>query len=102
MVIVAFFNKSSIFANTIKLYNYECGINTIEYPVEFRSAVGACEAVISKKKLKLESMIWNETDEENIEISAVQKKIVNERLQLMNHYPADCKSWEEIESNLNL
>ena len=74
----------------------------LNIPLNFDQLLGLVKQLSPKEKLKLESMIWNETDEENIEISAVQKKIVNERLQIMNHYPADCKSWEEIESNLNL
>jgi hypothetical protein len=56
----------------------------------------------TKEKLELESMIWNETDEEEIEISSLHKEIVSERLQKMNDNPSDYKSWEEIERNLRL
>ena len=74
----------------------------LNIPLNFDQLLGLVKQLSPKEKLKLESMIWNETDEENIEISAVQKKIVHERLQQMNSNPTDCKSWEEIESNLNL
>jgi hypothetical protein len=47
-------------------------------------------------------MIWNETDEKEIEISPLHKEIVSERLQKMNENPSDCKSWEEIDRNLIL
>ena len=45
-------NKRSIFAITYitKLYKYEYGINTIEYPFEFRPTVGVCEAIIAKRE----------------------------------------------------
>ena len=74
----------------------------LNIPLNFEQLLGLVKQLSPKEKLKLESMIWNETDEENIEISTVQKKIVHERLQLMNSNPEDCKSWEEIERSLNL
>ena len=74
----------------------------LNIPLNFEQLLGLVKQLSPKEKLKLESMIWNETDGENIKISAVHKKIVNERLQLMNNNPSDCKSWKEIESNLNL
>jgi Putative addiction module component. len=74
----------------------------LNIPLNFDQLLGLVNQLSPKEKIKLESMIWNETDEENIEISAVQQKIVYERLQRMNNNPTDCKSWEEIESRLNL
>ena len=74
----------------------------LNIPLNFDQLLELVKQLSPKEKLKLGGMIWNETDEENIEVSAVQKKIVHERLQLMNNNPADCKSWEEIECNLNL
>ena len=74
----------------------------LNIPLNFDQLLGLVKQLSPKEKLKLESMIWNETDEENIKISSVQKKIVNDRLQRMNNNPSDCKSWKEIESNLNL
>ena len=45
------YNKKEYLCNyLIKLYNYEYGINTIEYPSELRPTVGACEAVIPKRE----------------------------------------------------
>ena len=51
-----------------------------------------------RRRLKTTEFYSNETNEDNIEIPAMQKKIVNERLQQMNNNPTDCKSksWEEI------
>jgi hypothetical protein len=50
----------------------------------------------TKEKLELESMIWNETGEKEIEVSPLHKKIVSERLQKMNENPSDCKNWDSL------
>jgi len=96
-------NKNSIFATT-KLNSIIMSAELIQLniPLNFDQLLELVKQLSPKEKLKLESMIWNETDEENIEISALQKKIVNERLQTMNNNPEDCKNWEEIECNLNI
>jgi len=71
-------------------------------PLNFNQLLNLVKQLSPKEKLKLESMIWNETEVTDIEISDVQKQIVSERLQKMNEDSGACKSWEEIKRNLNL
>ena len=46
----------------------------LNIPLNFDQLWNLVKQLSPKEKLKLESMIWDGTDEENIEISAVQKK----------------------------
>ena len=74
----------------------------LNVPLNFNQLLNLVTQLSTKEKLKLESMIWNEAEAADIEIPTVQKQIVSERLQKMNEDSAACKSWEEIEQNLNL
>jgi len=74
----------------------------LNVPLNFNQLLSLVKQLSPKEKLKLESMIWDETSEKEIEISAVHKQIVSDRLQKMNDKPTECKSWEEIERNLKL
>ena len=74
----------------------------LNVPLNFNQLLNLVKQLSPKEKLKLESLIWNETETIDIEIPDVQKQIVSERLQKMNKDSAACKSWEEIERNLNL
>jgi hypothetical protein len=71
-------------------------------PLNFKQLTDIVKRLSTREKLKLESIIWNETGEIDIEISPVHKKIVSERLQKMNENPSECRNWEEIERNLKL
>jgi hypothetical protein len=71
-------------------------------PLNFKQLLKIVRHLSTREKLELESMIWNETGEKEIEISPLHKEIVSGRLQKMNENPADCRNWEEIEHNLRL
>jgi hypothetical protein len=71
-------------------------------PLNFKQLTDIVKRLSTREKLELESVIWNETEETDIEISPVHKKIVSERLQKMNENPSDCKNWKDIERNLRL
>jgi hypothetical protein len=71
-------------------------------PLNFKQLTDIVKRLSTREKLKLGSVIWNETGEEDIEISPVHKKIVSERLQKMNENPSECRNWEDIERNLKL
>ena len=74
----------------------------INVPLNFNQLLSLVKQLSPKEKLKLESMIWDETSEKDIEISTVHKQIVSDRLQKMKDNPTECKSWKDIECNLNL
>jgi Putative addiction module component. len=74
----------------------------LNVPLDFNQLISLVKQLSPREKLKLESLIWSETDEKDIEISTTHKQIVFERLQKMNANSAECKSWEDIERNLNL
>jgi hypothetical protein len=71
-------------------------------PLNFDQLLKIVRQLSTKEKLELESMIWNEADEKEIEIPSLQTVIVTERLQKMNEDPSCCRNWEEIERNLRL
>ncbi|MDR1201262.1 MAG: addiction module protein [Tannerellaceae bacterium] len=71
-------------------------------PLNFNQLLKIVRQLSTKEKLELESMIWNETGEKDIDISPLHKEIVSERLQKMSENPSDCRNWEEIECNLRL
>lgn len=74
----------------------------LNVPLSFNQLLDLVKQLSTQDKLRLESLIWHETDEDDIEILPVQKKLVSERLQKMNQNSLNCKSWEDIESNLKL
>jgi hypothetical protein len=71
-------------------------------PLDFKQLLKTVKQLSTKEKLELESMIWNETGEMDIEISPLHKEIVSGRLQKMNENPSVCRNWEDIERNLRL
>ena len=71
-------------------------------PLSFNQLLDLVKQLSIQDKLRLESMIWYETDENDIEILPVQKQLVSERLYQMNQNSQNVKSWEDIERNLKL
>ncbi|GAB6012649.1 addiction module protein [Viscerimonas tarda] len=74
----------------------------LNVPLNFNQLLSLVKQLSTRDKLKLESLIWEETDESEIEIPATQQKMVSARLQEMNKNPQSCKSWGDIERNLRL
>jgi hypothetical protein len=71
-------------------------------PLDFKQLLKTVRQLSTREKLELESMIWSETGEKEIEISPLHREIVSGRLQKMNENPSACRNWEEIERNLRL
>ncbi len=74
----------------------------LNVPLSFNQLVDVVRQVSPMEKLQLGSVLWDETNEEEIDIPEEHKQIVRDRLIRMEEKPESCLSWEDIERKIKL
>ena len=74
----------------------------LEVPLSFNQLIGLVRQLSPKEKVQLGRILWDETDEQDIDIPVEHQQIVMQRLQRMREHPESCLSWEDIENSINL
>jgi hypothetical protein len=74
----------------------------LNVPLNFNQVIDIVRQLSPKEKLQLSSVLWDETEEKDINIPEEHKQMVRERLQRMEEHPENCLSWEDIERKIKL
>jgi putative addiction module component (TIGR02574 family) len=72
----------------------------LNVPLSLTQVIDLVRQLSPKEKLQLSSILWDETEETEIDIPDEHKKIVEQRLQQMESHPESCLTWEDIESKI--
>jgi putative addiction module component (TIGR02574 family) len=74
----------------------------IHVPLSFNQIIDIVRQLSPKEKLQLSSVLWDETEEKEIDIPEEHKQIVRQRLKRMEEQPESCLTWEDIERKIKL
>lgn len=74
----------------------------LNIPINFNQLIEIIQQLSPQEKLQLSGVLWDETDEKDVEIPEEHKQIVRQRLKRMERQPESCLGWEEIERKIKL
>jgi len=74
----------------------------LNVPLSFTQLVDVARQLSPMEKIRLGSVLWEETDENEIDIPEAHKQEVRNRIIEMEKNPEICLSWEEIETKIRL
>jgi len=74
----------------------------LNVPLSFTQLVDVVRQLSPMEKIRLGSVLWEETDENEIDIPEAHKQEVRNRIIEMDKNPKSCLSWEEIETKIRL
>jgi len=88
---------------------HECGDDRLliddvfdNVSLSFTQLLDITRQLSHKEKIRLGSVLWDETDETEIDIPETHKRVVRNRIKEMDEHPESRLSWEEIESKIRL
>ena len=71
-------------------------------PLNFTQLLDITRQLSPKEKIRLGSVLWDETNETEINIPEAHKQEVRRRIKEMEEHPENRLTWEEIEAKLRL
>ena len=71
----------------------------LNVPLSFTQLLDVTRQLSPMEKIRLGSVLWDGTDETEIDIPEAHKQEVRNRIKEMEEHPENRLSWEEIESN---
>ena len=74
----------------------------LNVPLSFTQLVDVARQLSPMEKIRLGSVLWEETDENEIDIPEAHKQEVRNRIIEMEKNPESCLSWEKIEAKIRL
>ncbi len=74
----------------------------LNVPLSFKQLIDIVRQLSPKEKLQLSGVLWDETEEKEIDIPEEHKQIVRRRLKRMEEQPESCLAWEDIEGKIKL
>lgn len=74
----------------------------LNIPLSFKQLIDIVRQLSPKEKLQLSGVLWDETEEKEIDIPEEHKQIVRQRLKRMEEQPESCLTWEDIEGKIKL
>ena len=74
----------------------------LNVPVSFSQLINIARQLSPKEKIRLGSVLWDETDEMEIDIPLEHQEEVRRRIKEAEKHPEDRLTWEEIESKIKL
>ena len=74
----------------------------LNVPLSFTQLLNVARQLSPKEKIRLGSVLWDDTDEIGIDIPEAHKQIVRNRIKEMEEHPESRLTWEEIESKIRL
>jgi putative addiction module component (TIGR02574 family) len=87
-------------------YDKNCIMSTqhiqLNVPLSFNQLIDIVRQLSPQEKLQLSGILWDETEENEIDISEEHKQIVRQRLKRMDEQPESCLTWEDIERKIKL
>lgn len=74
----------------------------INVPLSLNQIIDIVRQLSPKEKLQISSVLWDETEETEIDIPEKHKLIVEQRLKRMEDQPESCLRWEDIERKIRM
>jgi putative addiction module component (TIGR02574 family) len=74
----------------------------LNIPLSFTQLLDVARQLSPKEKIRLGSVLWDEANENEIDISEAHKQEVRRRIIEMEEHPENRLTWKEIESKLRL
>ena len=74
----------------------------LNVPLSFTQLLNVARQLTPLEKIRLGSVLWDETNENEIDIPEAHKQEVRNRIKEMEEHPESRLTWEEIESKLKL
>jgi len=74
----------------------------INVPLSLNQIIDIVRQLSPKEKMQLSGVLWDETDETEINIPEEHKQIVEQRLRRMEDQPESCLTWEDLERKIRL
>lgn len=74
----------------------------LNVPLSFTQLIDIARQLSPKEKIRLGSILWDETDETKTDIPEEHKQEVRNRIKEMEEHPESRLTWEEIESKIRL
>ena len=74
----------------------------LNVPLSFTQLLNVARQLTPLEKIRLGSVLWDETNENEIDIPEAHKQEVRNRIKEMEEHPESRLTWEEIESKIKL
>jgi hypothetical protein len=74
----------------------------LNIPISINQLIDIVKQLSPKEKFLLSNVLWDETEDIDIEIPEEHKQTVRKRLQRMEEQPGSCFTWKEIERKIEL
>jgi len=74
----------------------------LKVPLSFDQLIDLVRQLSPKEKQVLGNVLWNEFNEEEIDIPEEHMKIVRQRLKRMDECPESSLNWDDIEDKIRL
>jgi len=74
----------------------------LNVPLSFTQLLNVARQLTPMEKIRLGSVLWDETNENEIDIPEAHKQEVRNRIKEMEEHPESRLTWEEIESKIKL
>lgn len=74
----------------------------LNIPLSFNQVIDIVKQLSPAEKQQLSSVLWDETEERDIDIPEEHKLIARQRLKRMEEQPESCLTWEDIERKIKL
>jgi putative addiction module component (TIGR02574 family) len=74
----------------------------LNVPLSFNQLFELARQLSPKEKIRLGSMLWDDTDEADVNIPEEHRKEVMRRIEKLEQHPESCLTWEDIESRIRL
>jgi len=74
----------------------------LNVPLSFTQLLDVARQLTPMEKFRLGSVLWDETNENEMDISELHKQEVRHRIKEMEEHPESRLSWKEIESKIRL